>query len=272
MKPCLKLLLLVFIVAIIPACKKDKAPDAGGNTLDKITRQFSSQPGVTHISQYQYDGANRLVLATSSSTEAGSGIDSVKFVYDAGGRMTQYIQTNSSIGGVASYTLQYDNNGRITRARGTALMVNLQVDDHLYAYDAQGRLVADSQLIGQNGAPSNYHKYQYDAAGNVVKDDLYDKNSGTFQIYGTSTYTFDDHPNPTYSNNGMALYMVFQDPELLSKNNAASTTSQTLGSAISYNMTVSYSYYSNGYPRHASATFSGTGTGTATGEYYYKAP
>jgi YD repeat-containing protein len=151
-------------------------------------------------------------------------------------------------------------------------MINLQVDDHLYAYDAQGRLVADSQLIGQNGSPSNYHKYQYDAAGNVVKDELYYNNGGTFQNYGTSTYTFDDHPNPMYSNNGMALYLVFQDIELLSKNNATSLTSQSSGSTTAYNRSISYNYYSNGYPRHAAATFSGSGSGTATAEYYYKAP
>jgi hypothetical protein len=268
MKPyILKLLLPVCIAAIIPACKKDKTPDAGGNTLDKITRQFSNQPGVTTTTQYQYDGNNRLVLVTI--VYAANNVDSTRFTYDAGGKLTGYTLSTTQIGGIASYAMQYDNNGRIVRAKGTPIMFNLQVDDHTFAYDAQGRLAADSQVYQQTNKPFNYHIYTYNADNNIIKDEQFDNSSGSFQLIGTTTATYDGHTNPLYSN-GMALYTVFQDRTMLSKYNTSSETGQSAGSSSPYGASTSFDYYSNGLVRRAVIT--PVAGGVTTAEYYFKAP
>ena len=271
MKPSiLKLILPVCIVAIIPACKKDKSPEAGGNTLDKITQQFSNQPGVTTTTQYQYDAANRLVLVTRISGQA-TNVDSTRFTYDAGGKLTGNRESNTQIGGITSYAMQYDNNGRVARAKGTALMFNLQVDDRTYAYDAQGRLVADSQVYQQTNKVFNYHVYTYNADNNIIKDEQFDNSSGSFQLTGTTAITYDGHTNPLYSN-GMTLYMVFQDQGLLCKHNTSSVTGQSAGSSTVYSSNVSHAYYRNGLPWRATTTPSTPNSGTTTTEYYYKAP
>ena len=270
MKPyILHLLLPICIAAILPACKKDKAPDAGGNTLDKITRQFSNQPGVTTTTQYQYDANNRLVLVTIVYSQTANNIDSARFTYDAGGKLTGYRLSATLIGGIASYAMQYDNNGRIVRAKGTPLMTNLQVDDHTFAYDAQGRLSADSQVYQQTNKPLNYHVYTYNTDNNIIKDEQFDNNSGSFQLIGTGTVTYDGHTNPVYSN-GMALYMVYQDRSMLSKYNTSSDTWQSAGSSSPSIASTSFNYYSNGLVRRAVITPAAGGITTA--DYYFKAP
>jgi len=268
--PFLRLLFIVVIASGTVACHKDHPPDSGGTTLDKTVTQYSGQPGVTATTQYQYDASNRLVLITSFSSQ-GNNVDSNKLVYDANGRLSQHIFSNSTIGPVERDSFWYDNNGRITRSRAIALAINLSVDDHTFAFDAQGRLVADSQRIRQFGPVFNYHKYTYDANDNVVRDDQFGQNGSAMEQESTAGISYDSHTNPLYKNS-IAIYMATQNRDALSRNDPVNTNWQSSTGGMPSSTPVNCNYYRNGPLWHTTLVSTSPATGTVTTEYFYKAP
>ena len=75
---------------------------------------------------------------------------------------------NTSVSGnVYKYDFQTDVMGRIIKATGTAFLPNLVMADHIYTYDAQGRLIIDS-LFNKNGSINSYFNFEYDKNDNII--------------------------------------------------------------------------------------------------------
>jgi YD repeat-containing protein len=270
MRSLLLVLIPVCLIAMAVSCKKNNAPNAGGSTLDKIILTYSGSTAAD-TAWYKYDPQNRLISVTQTQGP-NNGSFSYSFSYDPGGKLSGYAQSNTAIGSVDSYAFQYDNNGRIIKSTGTPLEANLQVDDFAYSYDGQGRLAADTQLFQQNHAIITYHTYVYDANNDIIKEDQFEKVNGSLQLTWESTSVFDNKANP-FAAIRIPLFMMFNDPSMLSANNTVHRQSNNLTtpSAVGNTDISSYAYYSNGLIWRRVGSNPAT-TNTSTQEYHYKAP
>lgn len=150
MKPRTLINIIILSSVFISSCKKDKLPDAGGSTLERVVISGPSLGG-EYTYTYNYDQQNRLISTGSSST-GGSAIVSDLFTYDAQGRLATH-----TVPGFFSYTFTYDVNGRIIKKTGNPILTNLQIDDYTYAYDGKNRVVADTQYYVHSNGIIAYH-------------------------------------------------------------------------------------------------------------------
>ncbi|HEV7331504.1 MAG TPA: hypothetical protein VGN63_10740 [Flavisolibacter sp.] len=91
-----------------------------------------------------------------------------------------------------------------------------------YAYDSEGRLIADTLHSVWTKEIFEYTTYTYDQNDNVAEVQVFRNNTGTYHVERTYQVQYDNKHNP-YKPFGIVLYYLFSDANgkehLLSKNN-----------------------------------------------------
>jgi hypothetical protein len=198
--------------------------------------------------RFKYDANNYLVELNQND------FDFLKFENDSKGNPTKITLSNSVAGDILEYNFIYNNKGKIIRRRGTPILPNLLVDDRSYAYDEQGRLIADSQYYNQTPTVFTYKNYSYDVKDNIIELNQYFKSqtSNLFVLDGTIKMAYDNKVNPFFKI-GTSLYMGRENEQVLSRNNLVSlkvTYSSTPGSGYFIN-SIHYEYFNNHLPARA---------------------
>lgn len=209
---------VVTVILITLSCNKDKLPDSGGTTLDKVI--YTNNSGTHSITKYDYNTQSKLTGVTITSPGTST-VHSNNFEYDAQGRVTKYLGGNTAAGIVFYYTFIYDVNNKIVRSIGTPILANLKLDDYTFAYDSQNRIVGDSTYDGS--VLRSYRVFTYDNNGNIVTTEEFEKSGGSFSSVGKRSMSYDHQPNP-HRFNGNILYfgdLLFSN---LSQNNIVSQT------------------------------------------------
>jgi len=172
------LLLLFFSLTFISySCKKsEKKEDEKESVilLKKVNYNYKSPRFNTLGSHlFHYDANGKLMEVEFHSSEEdlqnhtkSEGESKVALEYDANGKLQKSIVTINNKPAY-SYNYHYNSAGHIIKKVQTSQDPRYSISDHVYVYDNQGRLVADTTL----GLPVGvifYYTYSYDAAGNAV--------------------------------------------------------------------------------------------------------
>jgi hypothetical protein len=275
------LIFLLVSLCIIPACKKSAPPAAGGNTLNRTVLTISGT-STQSVDSFVYDGQQRLAEIISSGIDDLNNpiADTTTFLYDASGRMLSWSLTIGGVGGVVTYELSYDGNGRLVKELAVPQQTGLACSDYSFAYDVGGQLVTDT-IYAQHlaGIPTagimDYDNWTYDETGNVIAHQFFASTNSNligapFTAGVADTYRYDNQVNPYYHAGIPFLCNDFGGVQLLSPNNLVGGTSGGASVVSPYNF--SYAYYSNGRPRvQTSAIYGVSGpVATQTTRYFYK--
>lgn len=237
-----KLLLLVATSALLFSCKKDYVLPKEQDRLVQIQINAPANQVTTYV-DYKYDSKGLLTEIASSAS--GVVADKQTLVYDASGKIKSNTLSNNVAGDIYRYDFEVDANGRINKAICTAILPTLQVDDHTYTYDTNGRLVKDS-VFTKAGVLSSYVDFTYDNNDNVIAYQQYVLNGTPTPASNKMTFEYDNNKSP-YSKIGQLLYTSLGGSGIahfyLSKNN---TIRESLNNAvITPGGKFIYQYYSN---------------------------
>ena len=213
------LLLLALFSFVSLSCNKgtDTEKEEGAIRLKKVSHSYES-PASKHTGYrlFHYDSLGTLFLVerfiaiddlnnnTRTETNGQTFLE-----YNTNGTLQKSIHIiNNKPAFYFSY--QYNNNGQISRMVHTLLEPGYHVQDRAFAYDAQGRLVADTGLA----SPAyifHYNTYHYDAVGNIVTYGGGSRPSAEEDVipYGEGYCKFDDKRNP-FSLLGSRYHVLFE--------------------------------------------------------------
>lgn len=233
-------LMYLLLLTLVFSCKKEPGlPDANGEKLSKI--MFSGQASGTIQYLYNSQGKVSQVIHLSGTGDSATQV----FTYNASGQMISCLQKNNAAGDIFRNDFEYDGNGRIVKSTGVAILPSLMMDDALYSYDTNGRLIKD-ETVNSFGNVSSYRVYEYDANNNVVAQTQYRRNgTDPFVSDGRITYEYDTKRNPYYQS-GLTFFIANGasggDYVYLSKNNPVKTF---VNGVVDTNWHIAYEYYSN---------------------------
>jgi len=232
----------LIILSTVLSCRKDDLPAANGSRLKMTVSKWYDS---LSYAIYKYDNQNRLIGRVDSNNNGHK--DSVTIEYDGQSRAitatAAYAFNGMSVGVPdQTYSLIYNNDGRIVRKVAKPPVAYVNLTRNSYAYDAKGKLIADTNYSYWANEIYGYTTYTYDGNDNVIERKTFDK-LGTLQTGETMQASYDSKTNP-YKDFGVLLYIIYQDDRYLSKNNRISETYQG-GERVSFN----YSYFNNGLPR-----------------------
>jgi len=219
------------------SCAKENIKHSGNEKLTKI-ETLNPANQITSFSEYKYDGSGKLIEISGSGTYTGK----QALLYDASGKIISMILNTSVSGNVYKYDFQTDLKGRIIKATGTAFQPNLVMADHIYTYDAQGRLIIDS-LFNKNGSINSYFNFEYDKNDNIIAYQQYVNQGTSIVLVNTMSFKYDNKRSP-YFNIGQLLYTSGVGSDFyLSRNNQISASLN--GTIITPGGHFVYEYYPN---------------------------
>ena len=235
-----KTLLTVGLLVGFISCAKEKIISSGNERLTKI-ETYNPTNKSTSIAEYKYDNIGNLIEINAS----GDFTEKQSLLYDASGKIISNTLTNSISGNVYKYDFQVDQNGRIIKATGTSFVPNLVIDNHIYTYDTQGRLIIDS-VFTQSGSINSYVNFEYDNNSNVIAYKQYVNNGTAIVLVNSMTFQYDSKRSP-YFKVGQILYTSLGGSGVsyfyLSKNNTITATLN--GTIITPGGNFVYQYYPN---------------------------
>lgn len=187
-----KTLLIIGLLTIVVSCNKENNIPSGYEKLTKI-ETYNSEGTITSVAEYIYDNSDNLIEINAT----GSFNEKQSLLYDASGKIISNTLTNSVSGNVYKYDFQRDLNGRIIKAIGTSFLSNLIIDNHIYTYDTQGRLIIDS-VFTQSGSIHSYVNFQYDNNSNVIAYQQYVNNGSAVVLVNSMTVEYDTKRSPYF--------------------------------------------------------------------------
>jgi len=169
------LLLLISVSLITLSCNKGEENQESNIRLKKTSYSYESTSSkmsgyrlFNYNSQGKISTIERLTvnedLVNNSKTETRA---LTQLEYNANGTLQKSTHSLNNKP-VFYFTYYHDNNGRIIKMLHTLLEPGLAVQDRAFAYDAQGRLIADTGYASPFYT-FHYNTYGYDAAGNTVR-------------------------------------------------------------------------------------------------------
>jgi len=242
MRKLLFLLALLFSLLLI-GCQKEITQDTSAPKLSSVLMKSDDSSARVNLN---YDNQNRL---TGYSFMIGQRIYKISnLLYDNQGRLISYSDTTSD-GSRATYSFSYDQNGRIVQKlatyysnySGSALPFK-----KTYAYDVQGRLIADTVFSFWSNEIGEYKSYKYDQNDNIIEKTVFNNLTGSLRPEYTVKMTYDSKVNPFHSIGMIWHYLTsdfFVDAFNVSKNNVVTEDYQN-GSIVSY----TYQYNSSNLP------------------------
>ena len=233
--------LLVVILFQFSACEKESTIPSEIMQMKLTSLKQNDSISYNH---FIYDDKMRL-LVTIDSTNGGHKYKT-EFQYDEKGWLTK--ATRSSNGGWnPSYTFVHDKDGRIIKKFSSGNIL-----ESTYAYDANGRLMADTLYNSRRNDIYEYLTYKYDNSDNVVERKVYLKEAAGFSLKQIVQLQYDTKQNPYYPMFG-SLYFVEDNANgkeyILSRNNIISKSYQS-GTVVSY----LYQYNINNMPQSSART------------------
>lgn len=235
-----KTLLTIGLLIGLISCSKENVITSGNEKLTRI-ETYNPTNQNTSIAEYKYDNSGNLIEINATGTFN----EKQSLLYDASGKIISNTLTNSVSGNVYKYDFQTDLNGRIIKAIGTSFSPNLIIDNHVYTYDIQGRLIIDS-VFTQSGSIHSYVNFQYDNNSNVIAYQQYVNNGSAIVLVNSMTFQYDTKRSP-YFKVGQILYTSLGGSGVsyfyLSKNNPIRATLN--GAIITPGGNFVYQYYPN---------------------------
>jgi hypothetical protein len=221
------------------ACTKNDAVNTTGTRLKMIVTngQDEFQRDCSNCFYYQffrYDTNGRLVSIKDSSSDGmayrrssyvnGPHIYTLDYSYTYY-RSIEYDLKDKPIRAGRDSFIYNSNNQIIERYRRVQCETCASYLYNKYIYDTKGRLIADSNYTGQTFlipriVLQEFTICRYDDNDNVVQSErinAYPPDSARHNI-NSLQYTYDQKPNP-FKAMGLLAYMVFHDPQIVSKNN-----------------------------------------------------
>ncbi len=159
------------------------------------------------VLEYGYDAHDRCIRERRKISDGVS--QTFRYVYDAAGRMTEFIRTADKSGcgrQNVSVKYEYDRNGNNTR---TVLASGCEV---LREYDAADRLILERH-VDKNGGIDNTTRFSYDKAGNLVciADNQGRKTQMEYDLMGQEVRRTDKNGGVTryyYDKNGRLVSVI----------------------------------------------------------------
>jgi len=260
MKNCKLLILLTVIFIYNESCKKNPvAPSSNGNLLSeiKITSEVNGKVSVS-VLNFEYNSQNKLIAI---NVDGSPGYTQLICNYDLAGRLGT---STSILPGVSEHIARYiyDQGGRIIQKIDSSVYGNLVLDNHIYAYDMNNNLIADSIPNMYISGIAAYTKFQY-SNNNIVQTQFYYYQNGTFQVISSNNYAYSDKLNPFLQNAESFYFTGIYD--------AITSFSRNFYQIKSSSYPITYSYYSEGLPREMHYSYNDQGTtGSYSEEYFYK--
>lgn len=224
------------------SCAKENIIPSGNEKLTKIETYNPSNQN-TSIAEYKYDNSGNLIEINASGGNAFN--EKQSLLYDASGKIISNTLTNSVSGNVYKFDFQLDLDGRIIKATGTSFLPNLTIDNHIYTYDTQGRLIIDS-VFTQSGSIHSYVNFEYDDNSNIIAYQQYVNDGTAIVLVNSMTFQYDIQRSP-YFKVGQLLYTSLGGSGVsyfyLSKNNPIRATLN--GAIITPGGNFVYQYYPN---------------------------
>jgi hypothetical protein len=275
MKTLRPLVFTALAASFFISCKKESTEqDAALSNGTQLVKVLTTSEFGTESTALRYDNTDRLSAIEYGALESAYKY-TIELGYGADGLLstsseTQFnAQTNISRTTVA-YALTYDTVSRTVRKRITYQLPGDPYYNHTYAFDTQGRIVADTTFNAQTGAVTQYRKLEWDETGNVRQvDNYYTTNNGTI-VHDIWQMTYDDRRSP-YGNTAtrLALFMTYDAREYyLSGNN---TIDQKWNGALAGTFD-QYVYNADGLPVKSSYRHVVSGNTMSRHEFFYQDP
>lgn len=265
-------LLLLFILF---SCKKSENnissnPVVPSNLLVRIVSKTGNDSMVT---EYSYDGGNRLILDKETTVTSGAiAKRSLKIFRDNSSMVTQTTEIADYLitSGVDSIvTLFASAAGRYTSSVANITQGSTTVRDSVsYFYDGLGRIIRDQHFQKVSGVPFTQlfkQEYVYSSAGNIDSVKEYDFNGGIYTIGNTIAYTYDSRLNALQLQNDADILYLFG---LLGPNNATKTQADFPANP-SYNNSVSVAYAYRSDNRPSTSVSTKIPSGKVSNEVYF---
>lgn len=279
-----KLLFVLSAVAIVSvSCQKEislEAPDSdpgaggGGNTAQGLlTRIAFVAGGDSVVTDYTYDGAQR--LATYTSTSTGGDNEYKRIVRNNTGLITSFVTKNDQLLslGIDSMETNMFYNNVLNQYEYSVSIIDLGGADYrdstVYDY-AGSSLIAKTSYAKSGTSPYiQYQKSEYTyGSGNTLSEEYFTIDSiGAWESLGTYSYAYDAKTNPIKL--GVEGIIVLDDGTFFSNNNV-STMSFADPADPSSNFSLATTYIYNNADKPSSGTAIQTpGSGSYTLRYYY---
>jgi len=237
-------------VFFVMACKKSENIEApSGQVLDRVVRStIYNSMTTTETINYEYDASGRIIA------EGG-----IKYTRDPKGRIIN-IQTppdGTNRNNIDVYYID-GNSGKIayTVAR---MGIPGAKDSSVYERDNNGRIARITSYYGKT-AMDYYYTLSYDVNGNLKVFAKYSVSLGYTSYCGGYSYeVYDDHVNPSYSDDEARILPGLDALSNTGKNNVISSN---------HHFSKSHTYRADGKPLSCKI-FDG-GAEVARFEYYYK--
>jgi hypothetical protein len=243
---------LLLSICFIACNKGDDTPN-GNALLSKVTDGDGTR-------MYQYDKQNRLTRIERVENDGILYADSM--IYDANGRLQKSVTKEKIIGRTDYYyTYLRNDKAQIIRKLGMNQGSGIVPNDHSYAYDDKGRIIADTTYYQQTNSILSYFVLRYDANNNISELESYNLVNPNNQ--GVITYQYDTKRNP-YHLQGSDNFFVTNSIIYLTPNNVIATNNWQ-----NIVVTIQIQYNSSGLPVSMKTVY-GSGTAGSSAKLEYR--
>ncbi|MBO9681749.1 MAG: hypothetical protein J7502_03580 [Flavisolibacter sp.] len=218
----------VLVIGCFFSCKKEEGIKEGSRL--KTVLHFTGST----IDSFIYDNQQRLI---GIKTFGGFSNYENSIEYNAQGKLAKVV---ISYRGIDAYQSDYIYNGAGQIIRRIFTTPGF-VDGSAYAYDSQGRLIADTTYNQQTGDKINYLSYTYNNQGNIIEEEYTD--FLVPQNNRKTSFKFDSNPSPYKFDGNLLYYIRGGGSQKLNKNNYTE-----MKPSWSTARTIQYEYQKNGLP------------------------
>lgn len=273
----------------LTACQKEgsfenpngSAGSGGGTTSGLLTRLVYAAGADSIAMDFGYDGANRLISLSTTSTQDGNQV--VKLYRNSSGILTRYTTKSDELTGLGLDSLVTDVSYDASRSKyaysRSSITLNgvTIVDSTAFEYNSANNLVTKKSYA--KGGPALYTIYaktEYAYTGsNVVTEKNFSPGAtaDSWDPEYTYTYTYDDKTNPLkFGPEGLIALTDFTlaSAPYGSASNATKTDFvDHTDNNNNFSFTTAYTYSSSNKPSAGTATLA-PGPGGYQLRYYYK--
>lgn len=230
------------LMIAVMSCKKQDQPDTAGTRLKMIK---IGKDSVLYQSFF-YD-QDKLISIKDSDNNGH--LSAITLECNAGGKLVIVKKTPPNA--VHFFmeegrdSLVYDND--LIRKKISVNYSTASFITNAYAYDAAGRLIADTVYDYTKNEAMSYTSFTYDGNDNVVKLEFFHKTgSGIYLSHSITTASYDSQINPWHNLNVPVYFISIGDNFLISRNNVKTITNSEYYTNGTLNY--EYEYNSNGLP------------------------
>ena len=248
MKGPVTLGVLLLSVCFVSSCIKEHPNLTVGLVLNEYTTMFDSSQVYHHF--YQRDSTGKVIAERDSTKNTVLYMD---VVYNNSGKATKASFRQDAGPVTFTYEFEYNAAGKISKRQRRSGSLQVDEDYNIYSYDANGRLVADSQYSIAHS--SSYQlawvsKFSY-VGNNVTSGENYQMVNGALVLYARVKNEYDNKMNPFwsleneyfYNEAGSAIYTI----TVKCLNNVVNQYAAKGTGDYQLQQTSTYQYNSNGY-------------------------